>query len=58
MNGKIVVEFERWSNEWFDMVHASKFECHPSFGTVPKDHIGLQYHSEMVKFRIIKIRRL
>jgi hypothetical protein len=57
-NGEKVVEFERWSNEWFDLVRASKFECHPSFGTVPKGHIGLQDHSDMVKFRNIKIRRL
>jgi len=57
-NEEKVVEFERWSADWFDMVRDSKFECHPSFGTAPKGHIGLQDHSDEVKFRNIKIRRL
>jgi hypothetical protein len=57
-NGEKVVEFERWSLEWFDMVRASKFECHPSFGTVPNGYIGLQDHSDEVRFRNIRIRRL
>lgn len=57
-NDEKIVEFERWSPEWFEMVRNSKFECHPSFGTVPEGHIGLQDHSDEVKFRNIKIREL
>lgn len=57
-NGEKVVEFTRWSPEWFEMVRNSKFECHPSFGTVPGGHIGLQDHSDIVRFRDIRIRRL
>lgn len=57
-NGEKIIEFERWSTEWFDMVRNSKFECHPSFGTVPNGYIGLQDHSDMVKFRNIRIRRI
>ncbi len=57
-NGEKVVEFTRWSPEWFEMVRNSKFECHPSFGTVPEGHIGLQDHGDEVRFRNIKIRRL
>lgn len=57
-NGEKIVEYERWSKEWFDMVRDTKFECHPSFGTIPNGHIGLQDHSDMVKFRNIKVRKL
>ncbi len=57
-NGEKVVEFERWSSDWFDRVGETKFECHPSFGTVPNGHIGLQDHGDVVRFRNIEIRRL
>lgn len=57
-NGEKIVEFERWSTDWFEKVRGTKFECHPSFGTVPNGHIGLQDHGDLVKFRNIRIRRL
>lgn len=57
-NGEKVIEFERWSVEWFEMVRNTKFECHTSFGTVPEGHIGLQDHGDLVKFRNIRIRKL
>lgn len=57
-NGEKVVEFERWTAGWYDMVRNSKFECHPSFGNAPEGHIGLQDHGDMVKFRNIRIREL
>lgn len=57
-NGEKVIEFERWSVEWFEMVRNTKFECHTSFGTVPNGHIGLQDHGDQVKFRNIRIREL
>ena len=57
-NGEKVVEFERWTAEWYEMVRATKFECHPSFGNAPSGYIGLQDHGDEVKFRNIRIRRL
>ncbi len=57
-NGEKVVEFTRWSAEWYTMVRATKFECHPSFGNAPKGHIGLQDHGDEVRFRNIRIREL
>jgi hypothetical protein len=57
-NGEKVVEFERWTAEWYEMVRGTKFECHPSFGNAPSGHIGLQDHGDEVKFRNIRIRRL
>ena len=57
-NGEKVVEFERWTQEWFDMLHDSKFNCYPEFGAMQQGHIGLQDHGDVVKFRNIKIREL
>lgn len=57
-NGEKVVEFERWTPEWFKMLHESKFECYPEFGALRQGHIGLQDHGDVVKFRNIKIRSL
>lgn len=57
-NGEKVVEYERWNQEWFDMLHESKFNCYPEFGAIRDGHIGLQDHGDEVKFRNIKIRRL
>lgn len=57
-NGEKVLEFERWTQEWFDMLHNSKFNCYPEFGAIRNGHIGLQDHGDEVKFRNIKIRAI
>jgi hypothetical protein len=57
-NGELVIEFERWTAEWYEMVRNTKFACHPSFGNAPKGHIGLQDHGDEVRFRNIRIREL
>lgn len=57
-NGEKVVEFERWTKDWFDMLHESKFNCYPEFGAIRDGHIGLQDHGDVVKFKNIKIRKL
>lgn len=57
-NGEKVLEYERWTEDWFDMLHESKFQCYPEFGAIRNGHIGLQDHGDIVKFRNIKIREL
>lgn len=57
-NGEKVVEYERWTPGWFDMLHESKFNCYPEFGAMRQGHIGLQDHGDVVKFKNIKIREL
>ena len=57
-NGEKVVEFERWTPEWFEMIRNSKFECHNEFGNIRDGHVGLQDHGNVVKFRDIMIKRL
>jgi hypothetical protein len=57
-NGEKILEFERWTPEWFEMLRNSKFACHPEFGAMREGHIGLQDHGDVVKFRNIKIKEL
>lgn len=57
-NGEKVVEFERWTPEWFEMLRNSKFLEHPEFGAMQEGHLGLQDHGDLVKFRNIKIKPL
>ena len=58
MNGEKVLEFERFTPEWFKMLRNSKFREHNAFGAMREGHIGLQDHGDLVKYRNIRIRRL
>jgi hypothetical protein len=58
MNGKKIVEFEQWSDDWKQRVANSKFKAWPEYGKATEGHIGLQEHGGWVAFRNIKIRVL
>lgn len=58
LNGKKVVAFEMFTEEWKKMIAESKFKTKPDFGTARKGHIALQDHSDQVWYRNIKIREL
>lgn len=57
-NGEKVLEYERWTPEWFEMIRKSKFVGHPEFGAIREGHLGLQDHGDEVKFRNLKIKEL
>lgn len=57
-NAEKVLEYERWTPEWFEMIRNSKFVGHPEFGAMREGHIGLQDHGDVIRFRNIKIREL
>lgn len=57
-NGEKILEYERWTVEWFEMIRNSKFNGHPEFGAMQRGHLGLQDHGDEVKFRNIKIKEL
>lgn len=57
-NGEKVVEYELWTNDWYEMIRNSKFASHPEFGDAREGYIGLQDHGDRVNFRNIKIKVL
>lgn len=56
LNGVKIVEYEAWSDDWYDRVEASKFSEYPDFGEARSGHIGLQDHGDTVWYRDIRIR--
>jgi hypothetical protein len=58
-NGKNVVEFHLWTEDWKKMVSDSKFKDWPWFlNTAKEGYIGLQDHGNDVWFRNIKLKVL
>ncbi|WP_158867768.1 3-keto-disaccharide hydrolase [Maribellus comscasis] len=58
LNGKKVVEYELWSDDWKANKAAGKWAEAPHYGEAKAGHIGLQDHGGLTMFRNIKIREL
>jgi hypothetical protein len=58
LNGKKVVEFVPWSEDWNERRYSGKWDDYPDYGLAKKGKISLQDHGSKVWFRNIKIRPL
>ncbi len=58
LNGRKLVSYTLWDDQWNEMVKGSKFKDMPDFGKFKKGHISLQDHNDKVWFRNIKIKDL
>ncbi|SHF40511.1 protein of unknown function [Mariniphaga anaerophila] len=58
LNGKKVVEYELWSDDWKARKEESKWRDKPYYGMSKSGHIGLQDHGGLTMFRNMKIREI
>jgi len=58
LNGKKVVEFVPWSDDWNERRNSGKWDAFPDYGLAKTGKICLQDHGSKVHFRSIKIREL
>ncbi|MDN5297304.1 MAG: hypothetical protein PWQ71_1410 [Bacteroidota bacterium] len=58
LNGEKVVEFEAWTDDWFEKKNSGKWKDAPEYGLARKGVICLQDHGSAAWFRNIKIKEL
>ena len=58
LNGKRIVKFKAWSEDWKRRKAASKWKDAPDYGMSAKGNIGLQDHGNKAYFKNIELREL
>ena len=58
LNGKKVLEYELWTDEWKEKVKNCKWVDYPGYGMEKEGRIALQDHGNKVWFRNIKVKPL
>ncbi|MBP5211044.1 MAG: DUF1080 domain-containing protein [Bacteroidales bacterium] len=58
LNGKVTVEFDAWTDDWYARKDSGKWATAPEYGLARKGHICLQDHGYPAWFRNIRIREL
>ncbi len=58
LNGKLVVKYEKYSDEWKKLRDSGKWNDYPDYGIADEGHVVLQNHGTQVFYRNIKIKEL
>ena len=58
LNGKKIISFVPWSDDWYARKAAGKWKDAPLYGSFKKGYIGLQDHDSPLWFKNIKIKKL
>lgn len=58
LNGVKILEFEAWTDDWFERKNSGKWAHAPEYGLAKKGVICLQDHGSPASFRNIKIKEL
>lgn len=58
LNGKKVLSFVPWSEDWYNKKDHGKWKAAPDYGKFETGYIGLQDHDSPLWFRNIKIKKL
>jgi len=58
LNGKKLVEYQLWTDDWKSRVKSGKWNSFPAYGQYRKGHISLQDHGAVTWFRNVKIREI
>ena len=58
LNGKKVVSFVPWSEDWYERKSKGKWKDFPDYGKYKSGYIGLQDHDSPLWFKNIKIKKL
>ena len=58
LNGKKILSFVPWSEDWEKRKNEGKWKDFPEYGKFKKGYIGLQDHDSPLWFKNIKIKKL
>ncbi len=58
LNGKKLLSFVPWSDDWHERKNAGKWKDYPDYGKYKTGFIGLQDHDSPLWFKNIKIKKL
>lgn len=58
LNGKVLVSFVPWSDDWNEKKNTGKWKNSPDYGRFKSGYIGLQDHASPIWFKNIKIKKL
>ena len=58
LNGKLLLEFKPYSEDWFKKRNSGKWDDYPNYGKYRQGYIALQDHDSPIWFKNIKIKKL